>query len=92
MFTVSTLEDNVRVEPSDLQNPRAVQNVLEGAFLDTVIPELGLVITIFDILDVQGGFIYPGDGAAHFVVKFRLVVFRPFVDQVLRGTVNKLTK
>jgi DNA-directed RNA polymerase III subunit RPC8 len=30
--------------------------------------------------------IYPNDGAAYFKARFRLVVFRPFVGEVLTGT------
>jgi DNA-directed RNA polymerase III subunit RPC8 len=56
---------------------------------DQVVSNLGLVITIYDILEIQGGFIYAGDGAAHYTVKFRVVVFRPFVGEVMVGRLAK---
>eukprot|EP00884_Botryococcus_braunii_P010660 jgi/Botrbrau1/19596/Bobra.0035s0074.1 len=90
MFRLSTIEHTVRVPPSDFERPtlEAVTEIIEHTFLDKVIENLGLAITIYDILDIKGGMIYPRDGAAHFQVTFRLVFFLPFVGEVLRGTVS----
>ena len=57
-----------------------------------VLHDLGLVVTIYDILSITGGFIYPSDGAAHYIVAFRLVLFRPFVGQILTGRLAKSDK
>lgn len=54
--------------------------------------DLGLVVTIYDILDIQGGSIYASEGAAHYTVKFRLVVFRPFIGELLVGRLTKCDK
>lgn len=87
MFLVSTIEDKIRVRPQDLAKPtlEAVTAEIERTYIDKVVRDLGLVITIFDILDIQGGFVFPSDGAAHFDTKFRVVVFKPFVGEVLVG-------
>ena len=91
---LSTLEDNVRVLPQDLAKPslQAITEVIEKLYIDKVISDLGLAVTIYDILHVEGGFIYPSDGAAHFTVKFRLIIFRPFVDEVLTGRLIKSSR
>ena len=57
-----------------------------------VLHDLGLVVTIYDVLSITGGYIYPSDGAAHYTVAFRLVVFRPFVGQILTGRLAKSDK
>ena len=57
-----------------------------------VVPGLGLVVTVYDILSVEGGFIYPSDGAAHFKAKFRLVVFRPYEGEVIVGKLKSCDK
>lgn len=92
MFILSTLEDNVRIAPQDLGKPVevAITAVLEKAFLDRVLSYLGLVITLYDILEVGDGYIYPSDGAAHYRVTFRVVVFRPFADELLVGRVSRM--
>lgn len=57
-----------------------------------VLHDLGLVITLYDVLSIEGGFIYPSDSAAHYTVKFRLVVFRPFINEVLSGRLTRCDK
>ena len=54
-----------------------------------VLNDIGLVVTIYDVLSMEGGFIYHSDGAAHYTVSFRLVVFKPFVNEVLTGKITK---
>lgn len=41
-----------------------------------VIPDLGLGVTLYEILDVQGGTIYPLEGAALYTVTFSVVRLR----------------
>lgn len=87
MFNVCTVEDKLRVKPSELGKAtlEAVTAEIQRTYIDKVLPKLGLVITLFDILDISEGFVFPSDGGVHFDTKFRLVVFKPFVGQVLLG-------
>ncbi|KAJ0236054.1 hypothetical protein HA466_0260610 [Hirschfeldia incana] len=84
MFCLSELEDRVRVHPSYLAAPLedAIKEVLKELFLDKVL-SIGLCVSIYDIRSVQGGFVLPGDGAPTYKVRFRIVVFRPFVGEVI---------
>lgn len=50
---------------------QAVTEVIEQRYIDRVIPDLGLVVTLYDIQGIEGGFIYPNDGAAFFKVCVR---------------------
>lgn len=92
MFILSTLEDNVRVGPQENEKSAAssVAAVLETAFVDKVIIDLGLIVTIYDILEIDGGFVYHSDGGAHYRVRFRVIVFRPFLDEMIVGRVSKM--
>lgn len=94
MFVLSVLEDDVRVLPSDLTKAPldAVTDVLQSRFLDKVIPGLGLVITVYDVTSIEGGFVYPNDGAAYFKTLFRLVIFRPFIGEVLVGKLKSSSR
>lgn len=49
-------------------------------------------MSIYDVLSVAGGTIYPNDGAAYFKVAFRLVVFRPFAGEILIGKILSSSK
>ncbi|XP_009110974.1 DNA-directed RNA polymerase III subunit RPC8 isoform X2 [Brassica rapa] len=84
MFCLSELEDTVRVPPSDLNLPLevAIKKALQKLFLDKVL-SIGLCVSIYGIKSIEGGFVLPGDGAATYKVRFRIVVFRPFVGEVI---------
>lgn len=36
--------------------------------LQQVLKDLGLCVTLYDIKNIDGGFVFPGDGAPHFTV------------------------
>jgi DNA-directed RNA polymerase subunit E'/Rpb7 len=36
------------------------------------VPALGLCVTLYEILEVEGGAVYAGEGAALFTVKFSM--------------------
>ena len=94
MFKLTAVEADVRVHPKDLNKPplTAVADVIEQQYLDKVVPDLGLVVSVYDIQSVEGGHIYPNDGAAHFKAKFRIIVFRPFIGEVLVGKLKSCNK
>eukprot|EP00873_Tetraselmis_striata_P040316 jgi/Tetstr1/460580/TSEL_000505.t1 len=87
MFLISAVEEEICVPPSESSAARdeAVTRVIEASFVNKVVPSLGLVITLWDIQEITGGLIYPNDGNINYTVAFRLVVFRPFVGEVLVG-------
>ncbi|KAM7496045.1 hypothetical protein LguiA_020459 [Lonicera macranthoides] len=85
MFYLSEIEHTLRLPPHLLNLPlnEAIKGELEGLFLDKVIANLGLCISVYDIQSIEGGFIFAGDGASTYTVKFRLIMFRPFVGEVI---------
>ena len=95
MFQISRLEDaNVKILPENLGKPRleAITQEIESLYIDKVIKDLGLVITLYEIVSIEGGTVYPGEGSAHFKVEFRVVVFRPFNGEILEGTLKRADK
>ena len=91
MFLACKFEDSVRIAPSELgkSSLEAVEAVLEATYLDRVIPDCGLVVSIFEITKVEGGFIYHSEGAVHFNVEFTLTVFRPLLGELVIGKLKK---
>lgn len=87
MFVISTVEEEICVPPSESRLPRetAVTRVIEANFINKVVPDLGLVVTLWDIKSISGGQIYPNDGNVNYKVTFRLVIFRPFEGEVIVG-------
>ncbi|KAJ9568177.1 hypothetical protein OSB04_004143, partial [Centaurea solstitialis] len=94
MFNLTKLEHTLRLQPHLLSLPidEAVKGELEALFLDKVIANLGLCISVYDIESVDGGFIYPNEGAPTYTVKFRLIIFRPFVGEIISATLKESNK
>ena len=65
----------------------AITAALNEKYPNRVVPQLGLCIALYDIVAVGEAQIHPGSAAHHTHVEFRLVVFRPFVGEVLEGTI-----
>ncbi|KAL6564427.1 hypothetical protein OROMI_015877 [Orobanche minor] len=94
MFFLSEIEHTLRLPPHLLNLPQkdAIKGELDSLFLDKVIEQLGLCVSVYDILSSAGGFIFPSDGASTYTVRFRLVMFRPFVGEVISARLKESTK
>ena len=88
-FNLSRLSDTVQIQPRDFGKDllEAITAALNEKYPNRVVPQLGLCIALYDIVAVGEAQIHPGSAAHHTHVEFRLVVFRPFVGEVLEGTI-----
>lgn len=93
MFYVVEVRDHVRVEPKlfGLPTVEAVGKQLKETFKDYYNKELGKVVSIIEILDVGKGILIPGDGAAYYDSKFKLLVFKPELHELVYGKVSEIT-
>lgn len=95
MFVVVDVVDAVRVPAHNLRLPtlKALQSEIDIKYPNRVLMDVGLVISRYGgILKITNGSCVPGDGGAHHECLFRLVVFRPFVEEVCVGTIVKSTR
>ncbi|ESW95769.1 hypothetical protein KL918_003328 [Ogataea parapolymorpha] len=90
MFQLSVISDLIRISPHlfHLPTEEAVQNELNIKYANKVIHKLGLVVAVWDLLQVDDGLLKPGDGAVFINVRFRIVVFKPVVGEVLTGWIE----
>lgn len=90
MFVLSELSDLVRIPPHTFNIPiqHSITDELHKKYSNKVISNLGLVISIWDILDIKDGMLKPGDGACFVETKFRCIVWKPFVGEILTGWVS----
>ncbi|GMY26474.1 DNA-directed RNA polymerase III subunit RPC8 isoform X1 [Fagus crenata] len=91
MFYLSRIEHTFRMPPCLLNLPieEAIKGELEKLFLDKVIAKLGLCVSVYDIKSIEGGFIFPSDGAATYTVVFRVVMFRPFAGEIITAKLKE---
>ncbi|KAL3794660.1 hypothetical protein HJC23_010088 [Cyclotella cryptica] len=92
MFVLALLADTVRIPPPLLSQPTltSIQTEIEKRYPNKIIIDVGLVLCPYGPpVKVGDGVLVPGDGGAHHQVLFQCVVFRPFVEEVLVGTVTE---
>ncbi|XP_066394829.1 DNA-directed RNA polymerase III subunit rpc8-like [Miscanthus floridulus] len=89
MFALSQIEHDLPMPPHLLSRPLpdAIKTELERLFLDKVIANLGLCVSVYDIRSIEGGSIHPGEGCSTYKVSFRLLMFKPFNGEVLVGRI-----
>ncbi|XP_060063441.1 DNA-directed RNA polymerase III subunit RPC8-like [Ylistrum balloti] len=94
MFVLVEMKDTVRIPPwlFHINFNDAVVETLNKKFANKVVHNVGLCVTLWDIIKLDESFIFPGDGASHTVVHFHFVVFRPFVDEILIGKIKSCCK
>ncbi|CAN6720197.1 unnamed protein product [Malus baccata var. baccata] len=93
MFYLSRIEHTLRLPPHllSLRLEDAVKGELEKIFLDKVIAKLGLCISVHSIQSIKDGFILPNDGHPTFRVEFTLIMFRPFVGEIISAKLKEST-
>ena len=93
MFYLTEVEDYVRVEPKlfGLPTIEAVENQLKETYADFYSRELGKVVLIVAVMGVGEGVIIPGDGAAYYNSKFKLLTWRPELQELVHGTISEIT-
>jgi len=93
MFYLVEVEDYVRVEPKlfGLATAEAVKEQLNDTYVDFQDKDLGTVVSVLDVMDVGDGIIIPGDGAAYYKSTFKLIVFKPELQEVVYGTIEEIT-
>ena len=93
MFYLSEVEDYVRVDPKlfGLPTSEAIDRQLKETYSNYYDRELGKVVSVIDVLEIFDGIIIPGDGAAYYNSKFRLLVWKPELQELTYGVISEIT-
>ena len=92
MFILSLIRDIVRIEPKQFNSRslfKVVKGYIENKYSGKVIPSLGIGIGLWDLVKVGDPFVEIGVAYACVKIEFRLIVFRPFVGEIISGKVAK---
>ena len=92
MFYEIEVRSHVRVPPNlfneDVNN--AIFTRLNEQFQNFVSKDIGVVIGVTEILNVGEGVIIAGDGAAYYDTKFKLLTFKPELQEIVLGKVTDI--
>ncbi len=93
MFYLVDVEDYIRVEPKlfGLPTQEAVKTQLKETYAEYFDKELGSVIAVAEVGDIEEGVIIPGDGAAYYKSNFKIVVWKPELQELVYGTIAEIT-
>ncbi len=93
MFYEIIVTDHVRVEPNKfgMDTDEAVRAQLEESYSSFQDKDIGTVVAVLDVQEVKEGIIIPGDGAAYYESTFKLIVFRPELQELVYGTIEEIT-
>jgi DNA-directed RNA polymerase subunit E' len=93
MFYLSEVEDYIRVEPKlfGLPTIESVEKQLKETYADYYDKDVGKVIAIIEVLEVGEGVIIPGDGAAYYRSRFKLLVWKPELQELTYGIISEIT-
>lgn len=92
MFYLVEVEDHVRVTPEKFGMPTAdaVKEQLMDTYSNFQDKDLGTVLSVLEVLKVEEGIIIPGDGAAYYKSLFKLIVFKPELQEMVYGTIEEI--
>ncbi|KAF4676282.1 DNA-directed RNA polymerase III subunit RPC8 [Perkinsus chesapeaki] len=99
MFIITVVSDTIVLPPDEFEPGKHITHLrrrIQEKYVDRVIPEVGLVIALYDVIRITDAYIHPADfhnqkGGAFCKVAFRLCVFRPMVGETLVGVVDRST-
>lgn len=93
MFYLVEVQDFVRVEPNlfGLKTADAVKEQLYKTYSNLQDKDLGTVVDVLEVIEVEDGIIIPGDGAAYYKSRFKLIVFRPELQEIVFGKIQEIT-
>ena len=93
MFYLTEVEDYVRVDPKlfGLPTLEAVEEQLREIYSDYYDEDLGQTVSVIEIIEVGEGVIIPGDGAAYYRSRFKLLVWKPELQELVFGEIAEIT-
>jgi len=89
MFILVTISDTITILPKRFQKKldKVLANEINIKYSNQVIPKIGLCIALKAIEDVGSPKYIAGTTGMHIKVKFRMIVFRPSVQEIISGKI-----
>jgi DNA-directed RNA polymerase subunit E' len=93
MFYELEMQNHIRLPPSEFKEDldKALKERIKELYEGRIDKEQGIIISVKKIDKVGEGIIIPGDGAPYYDVRFKLITFRPEIQEVVHGVVTDIT-
>lgn len=89
MYRIFTVQDRVRVPPEMFSGDvkEAVKKAISEKFEGTLDPKVGVMLSVVDVDEIGEGKILAGDPGVHYITKFKILAFKPELNELVRGEV-----
>jgi len=93
MFYEAELRSHIRVPPNMFKEDvkKSVFEELNRKFENFISKDVGMAISVSEVISIGDGIIIPGDGAAYYDTKFKIIAFKPELNEVVLGTISEIT-
>ena len=93
MFYKIKVKDFIRVPPHmfNLSTKESVLVNIRSSYENHISKELGFVVNVIDVANVNEGVIVPGDGAGFYEANFEILTFKPEMNELVYGKVRDIT-
>lgn len=93
MFYEITVHGHIRVDPKFFgeEPAKAITAALEKRFEGFISKDLGIVLGVVGVDTIGEGVVIPGDGAAYYDTEFRIMSFKPELQEVVLGKISDIT-
>jgi len=93
LFSISTLQDVVRIPPSLFGTTlkKAALNILKSKYESMINSDLGYIIMIMDAKVESMGKMIAGDGGTYHIVEFDALTFYPKLQEIVQGELVDIT-
>jgi DNA-directed RNA polymerase subunit E' len=94
MYQIVTVEDEISVPPEklNLKLEESVKESLESKFEGNINTDIGVILAVTEVGDIDEGMILPGDPSVHYPVKFKILTWVPKEHEIVEGEVVDITE
>lgn len=93
MYYETEIKDHIRVPPSYFSEnlKEVILRSLNEKYEGFISKDLGIVIAVSEVLHIGEGVIIPGDGAPYYDTRFKILVYKPELQEPLLASVSDIT-
>ncbi len=94
MYRVYSILDSVRLPPDMfiLERGEAIKQILREKYERKMDSDLGIILSINNVKDIEGGYVVAGDGAAYYNATFDILTYMPEVNEIIESEVTEIVE
>ena len=94
MYEIVTLKDRIRVPPHLFKDKleQSVEGAIKDGYEGIFDKQIGVLLLLTGVKNIGDGTILPGDGAVFYDAEFDMLVWRPELQEIVRGVVSEITE